>query len=250
LGNHRFRATCSGFDFGKSKGGYTIDAKKLSSINIVAENGPFTFRFGRTDTSLSIEDSASLTAVVGGLRATAAKPGVGPVLDSMYALNAAANSIEVKESKSSFTSVGWTMDWKNIVAQAEFGKRSSTSLSVSDTSSWYTMVGYRMGKFLPYYNYASAKQDSLRSIASLPASGALAALAAGANGLISQSPVQTSHSLGVRWDFYKSAALKVQIDRFSPEQGPGTFINAKPGSQRASHCLCRRYRFRFLRRAR
>jgi hypothetical protein len=212
----------------KNKSGFTVDAKKLSSINLVAENGPFTFRFGRTDTTITIEDSANINAVVGRLRGAAAQPGIGPVIDKLYGLNAAANSIEVKDTKSSFTSVGFAMDWKNIVAQAEFGKRDTDSLSIADTSSWYTMVGYRIGKFLPYYNYGSSKQDSPRSIASLPTSGALAPLTAGATSILSTAAIQTSNSIGLRWDFYKSAALKIQIDRFSPEQGAGTFVNPKP----------------------
>jgi hypothetical protein len=210
----------------KNKGGYTVEAGKLSSINLVAEHGPFTFRFGRTDTTINIEDSANITKVAGGLR----KYGANPALNTAYGLNAAANSIEVKDTKASFTSVGMVMDWKNIVVQAEFGKRASDSLSIADTSSWYTMFGYRIGKFLPYYNYGSSKQDSPRSIASLPTNplNPLYALTVGANALASQAAIQTSNSIGLRWDFYKSAALKVQMDRFSPEQGPGTFVNAKP----------------------
>lgn len=218
----------------KNKSGFTVDAKKLSSINLVAENGPFTLRFGRTDTTLNIEDSASFNAVVGGLR----KFGANPALDAAYGLNAAANSLEVKDTHGSFTSLGLGVDWKNFIVQAEYGKRDTDSLSVADTSSWYTMFGYRIGKFLPYYNHASVKQDSPRSIASLPTSGPLPlapalqaqllGVSAGANALVSAGSIQTSNSIGLRWDFYKSAALKIQIDRFSPEQGAGTFVNAKP----------------------
>lgn len=218
----------------KSRSQYTVDATKLSSIHLVAENGPFTLRFGRTDTTLNIEDSAAVNAIVGGLRTF----GANPALNAAFGLNAAANSLEVKDTHGSFTSLGLGVDWKNFIVQAEYGKRDTDSLTVSDTSSWYTMFGYRIGKFLPYYNHASVKQDSPRAIASLPTSGPLPlpplqqaqllGLSAGANALASAAPIQTSDSIGLRWDFYKSAALKVQIDRFSPEQGSGTFINAKP----------------------
>ncbi|MFZ6749409.1 hypothetical protein [Undibacterium sp. Ren11W] len=218
----------------KSKSQYTVDATKLTSIHLVAENGPFTLRFGRTDTTLNIEDSASVNAVVGGLR----KFGANPALDAAFGLNAAANNIEVKDTHGSFTSLGLGVDWKNFIVQAEYGKRDTDSLSVADTSSWYTMFGYRIGKFLPYFNHASVKQDSPRTVASLPTTGPLPlpplqqaqllGLSAGANALTSQAPIQTSNSIGLRWDFYKSAALKIQIDRFSPEEGPGNFVNAKP----------------------
>ena len=213
----------------KNQAGYTVDAKKMTSINLVAENGPFTFRFGRTDTKITVEDSVKLNTVLGGLRAYSANPR----LEAAFGLKAAANSIEVRDTKASFTSVGLGVDWKNFVVQAEYGKRATDSLSIADTSSWYTMFGYRIGKFLPYFNHGSAKQDSVRAIAGLPASGfppapTLALLSAGANSLISQAAIQTSNSIGLRWDFYKSAALKLQIDRISPENGPGTFVHATP----------------------
>jgi hypothetical protein len=145
-----------------------------------------------------------------------------------FGFNSQADELQVKDTKGSFTSLGFGMDWKNIVLQAEYGKRKTSSLTVADTTSWYTMAGYRIGKFLPYVNHASARQDSARTVAGLPMVGPFIPLTLGANSFAAQAPIQTSNSIGVRWDFYKSAALKVQFDRFSPENGPGTFVNAKP----------------------
>ncbi|MBC3883710.1 hypothetical protein [Undibacterium griseum] len=197
-----------------SRSSYTAKFKKLSSLNVVLENGPLTLRFGRVDTNVTVDNSANLNLLVGGLR--------------KYGYNAAADSIAVQDTKASFTSVGLGLDYKNIVVQAEYGKRKSASLAIPETSSWYTMFGYRMGAFLPYVVHASAKQDSPRTVAGTPTAGPLLAYTYGANALASASPIQTSNSLGVRWDFHKSAALKLQFDRMSPENGPGTFINAKP----------------------
>ena len=197
-----------------SRSSYTAKFKKLSSLNVVLENGPLTLRFGRVDTNVTVDNSANLNLLVGGLR--------------KYGYNAAADSIAVQDTKASFTSVGLGLDYKNIVVQAEYGKRKSATLAIPDTSSWYTMFGYRMGAFLPYVVHASAKQDSPRTVAGTPTAGPLLAYTYGANALASASPIQTSNSLGVRWDFHKSAALKLQFDRMSPENGPGTFLNAKP----------------------
>lgn len=194
-----------------SAGHYTIDFSRLSGINLVAENGPFTLRFGRVDATLSVDDSTSLNTVVGGL--------------TSLGFAAQAKSVAVKDTKASFTSIGASVDWQNFVGQVEIGKRKSDSLSVADTTAWYTLFGYRVGKFLPYFTHASSTQDSARSVAGLPTSGPapLLALVGGANAFASASPIQTSNSLGVRWDFYKSAAFKLQIDRISPT-GRGTFI--------------------------
>lgn len=210
------------------KGGYYAKLRNIVSLNLVAEHGPFTLRFGRSETKLTVDDNPSLNALIGGLRTFAQNP----VLGKLYGFDAAANSLTVNKSPSSFTSVGLSMDWNNIVVQSEFGKRKVESLSFPSTSSWYTMVGYRMGKFLPYFNHASVKQDSARTIANLPVAGIPGVPSAGPLSLAAigatRTGIQSSNSIGVRWDFDKSAALKVQIDRFSPKDGAGTFINAKP----------------------
>ena len=208
------------FAYGKTNSdnyaGFTAKLRNMSSINLVAENGPFTFRFGRVDAKLSIGDYSALNTIVGAL--------------NQYGFSSIANTMVVNDTKASFTSIGLGVDWKNIVVQAEYGKRKTDSIAVPDTSSWYTMFGYRMGQFLPYVNHASATQDSSRTVAGLPSSGPLQVLSIGANSVASAAPLQTSNSLGIRWDFNKSAALKVQIDRMSPGAGSkGTFLNAKPG---------------------
>ncbi|MES2049190.1 MAG: hypothetical protein V4447_12380 [Pseudomonadota bacterium] len=209
--------------------GYSGKFTKMSAINLVAEHGPFTFRFGRVDTKINVDNYAALNSVVGGLRAFSANPG----LEAAFGLKAAANQLELKDAKGSFTSVGMNLDWKNIIAQAEYGKRKVDRLSIADTSSWYTMIGYRIGKFTPYFNHASVKKDSANTIASLPTAGPFPAqflaVTNGANIVASNGATQTSNSIGVRWDFYKSAAFKLQLDRFSPEHGSGTFTRAKPG---------------------
>lgn len=205
--------------YGKTKtdirSGYTVELNQLISLNLIAETGPFTFRFGRLDTKLTTNNNVGLNTVVGGL--------------SKFGFKAVADKLAVSDTKGSFTSVGLGVDWKNFVVSAEYGKRKTESIAIPDTTSWYTMAGYRIGKFLPYVNHASVKQDSPRSIAGLPTSGPLAGLVAAANGIAASGAVQTSNSIGVRWDFHSSAALKVQLDRFSPESGSGTFVNAKPG---------------------
>lgn len=197
------------------RGGFTAKFKNVSSINLVAENGPFTVRFGRVNAKVSVDNSPNLSMLVSGL--------------GKYGFASAANAIAVNDTKASFTSLGLGVDWKNFVVQAEYGKRTSASLSIPDTTSWYTMFGYRTGGFLPYFAHASARQDSPATVAGLPASGPLLPYTLGANSLASASPNQTSNSIGVRWDFNKSAALKLQLDRMSPQNGSGVFINAKPG---------------------
>jgi hypothetical protein len=96
-----------------------------------------------------------------------------------------------------------TMDYKNIMGQAEYAKRKTDTRLIPDTTSWYVMLGYRVGKFVPYYVHGNAKQDSIRSFSGLPTTGPLAPLSAGVNGAI-KAGLQSTNAVGVRWDFYKS----------------------------------------------
>jgi hypothetical protein len=208
-------------------GGLKAKGKDLIAFNLVAEHGPFTARFGRVDAKISINGSASLATLLGGLRTfgTALR---APQLTTM------ADQLEANEKKASFTSLGLGMDWNNILVQTEFAKR-KTDTYVNDTTSWYVMGGYRIGKVLPYVIQGKVKIDGFPAnvvpatcpVASPTVCGQLAALRAGANRLpysgIGQGE-QSTTSIGVRWDFYRSLALKAQIDRVKPAIGSGLLL--------------------------
>lgn len=190
----------------------TVNAS-IMAAQLLLENGPFTFRLGHSRANVSFHNAGATTLVD-----TVKQAGLGSV----------ASQLETIDRSGTFTSVGLTMDYQNVLGQAEYGKRKVDTLLVPDTSSWYVMLGYRWGKFVPFYMHGDVKQNSARSIASLPASGPLAPLRAAVNGAI-KSPLQSSDAVGLRWDFHKSAALKVQIDRVKPREGAGYFLNVKPG---------------------
>lgn len=209
-----------------------VRGKEIVALNVVAENGPFTLRVGHARSKVTIDDSASLNGLVGALRAT----GAGYRLPQLVAL---AGEIEAKDKNGTFSSIGLTADWNNFVLQTEYAKR-KTETYINDTSSWYVMGGYRIGKFLPYYTRSELKIDNaiVNTVPAACAAGAPAActptlqqLGAGVRRLpftgVGQGE-QTADTIGVRWDFYRSMALKVQIDRIKPT-GNGLFINAKPG---------------------
>jgi hypothetical protein len=207
--------------------------KGIAALNISAEHGPFTVRAGHATAKVSIEDSVSLNTLVGGLRAA----GAGYKFAQLVTL---ANEIEAKEKRATFSSLGLAMDWNNIVVQTEFAKR-KTKTYINDTTAWYAMAGYRMGKFLPYVSHSNLKIDSA-IVNTVPAAcppGYPAActptmqqLGAGVRRLpnvgVGQGE-QSTNTLGVRWDFASSVALKAQIDRVKPKNGTGLFVAPQPG---------------------
>ena len=212
-----------------------IDAKgkQIAALNISAEHGPFTVRAGHAVAKVTIDDSVSLNTLLGGLRAA----GAGYRFPQLTTL---ANEIQANEKRARFSSLGLSMDWNDIVVQTEFAKR-NTETYVNDTTAWYVMGGYRVGKFMPYVSHANLKIDSA-IVNTVPAScpagypaactPTMQALGAGVRRLpntgVGQGE-QSTNTLGVRWDFASSVALKAQIDRVTPKNGTGLFVNAQPG---------------------
>jgi len=211
-----------------------VRSKDTIALNVVAEHGPFTLRAGHARTTMSVTGNASLNGLVGGLRAA----GTGYRLPQLTVL---AGEIEVNEKKGTFSSLGLSMDWNNIVVQSEFAKRKNNSYYINETTAWYAMGGYRIGKFLPYVSHANLKIDSA-IVNTVPAAcppgypaactPTLQQLRAGVSRLpnsgVGQGE-QSTNTIGVRWDFASSVALKVQIDRVKPKNGTGLFVNAQPG---------------------
>ena len=217
--------------YGRAKGklayGLRAEGEQLLGLNVVAEHGPFTLRVGRTDAKITVTGSATLAGLLNTLRSTGAAY-------NLPQLGAYADALNPHDKDASFTSVGLGMDWNNIVLQSEYAKRKTDSY-VNDTTSWYAMGGYRFGKVLPYVMHAKLAIDGYPANA-VPANvPALAPLRAGAARLpytgVGQGE-QSTTSVGVRWDLYRSIALKAQIDRVQPKVGSGLLLNAQPGFHR------------------
>jgi hypothetical protein len=214
-------------------GGLTGKGEKMAAINVVAEHGPFTARFGRVDATVEITGSASLNQLLGGLRAA----GAGYRFPQLITM---ADELEARDKKASFTSLGLGMDWNDIVVQTEFAKR-KTATYVNDTTSWYVMGGYRFGKVLPYFIHGKVSIDGHPAnvvptacpagypAACTPTMNALRAGAARLPYSGTGQGEQSTTSVGVRWDLYRSVALKAQVDRVKPKVGSGLLLNAAPG---------------------
>ncbi|WP_317204826.1 hypothetical protein [Janthinobacterium sp.] len=199
-----------------------IQGKSIVALNLVAEHGPLTLRFGRAQTKITIDDSSDQNKLMAALRGTGAA-------FHLPQLGTLADDLAVTDKKASFTSLGLGLDWNNILVQSEFAKRKTDSY-INNTTSWYVMGGYRIGKFLPYYSHANLKSDG--TVANtVPAMAALIPLSVGVNTLLHTRNLQeqSTDSIGLRWDFHRSAALKVQIDRIKPKNGQGLFIDAASG---------------------
>lgn len=109
------------------------------------------------------------------------------------------------ETTDNFNNVGMIYDKDNWLVQSEYVWRKSNNariLGYLDSRMGYMTLGYRIGKVMPHVTFARFVDLSTR------------------HGITDQN----SQSIGVRWDFYKNMALKVQADRFTrPDRGTGLF---------------------------
>ncbi len=202
-------------------------AKDVSAFNLALEHGPLTVRLARTHATLHADGPSPVDPLFAGLRGA----GAGFRLPQLIQL---ADDLTVDKKKSSFTSRGAILDWNNLIAQGEYALRESDTY-LPDTASWYVTGGYRFGKFLPYYTHSRTRvtdrvANTIPTTCAAPGClPALRGLSAGVNGITAINN-QSTNTLGVRWDFARSAALKVQIDRVRPmDGGTGLLLNVQPG---------------------
>ena len=179
-------------------------------ISFTGEYGPFLVRVGHAQAALKSNDLGPINSLTGTLAA--------------FGFKQLGDDIGLTSGKKiGFTSLGATMDWNNIVLQTEYAqRRAKEAVYIPDTNAWYAMAGYRIGKVLPYYAHAAytGAGTSVTPPATFPKTGPLGSTVYG----LLQSAEQSSDLVGVRWDFAKSVALKVQVDRVKPKAKDGSLI--------------------------
>ena len=210
----------SGFDAGKA------EARKLWSFVTTYERGPFTARVDYGEARLTI---AAFEPAFDAFRQFGA---VGEAIASRY---------DVKDRKVDFLGLGASYDPGAWFVTAELAHFDTHSI-VGERRAWYVSGGARFGQWTPYATYASVKTLSNRSDPGLPVQflppqvqPVAVQLNAALNQQLALGPMQDTISLGVRWDFARNAALKLQYDRVDLGAGSvGTFGRVQPGFEPGS----------------
>jgi hypothetical protein len=151
---------------------------------------------------------------------------------------AISDRYSVNDRRVTFVGIGASYDPGPWFAMTEWARFDTHSL-LGTKSAWYVSGGYRIGKVTPYATYARIKADSATSDPGLPLAGLppqVLPTAVFLNTVLNQQlnllPQQHTVSVGVRWDFARSAALKVQYDRVEVAPGSlGMFGNFGPDYQ-------------------
>jgi hypothetical protein len=134
--------------------------------------------------------------------------------------------------------LGATYDPGDWLLMAEWAK-APVAKALAQVTAWYVTAGYRLGQFTPYATFAQIRPKPI-SEPGIPTAGLPPDLAAGAealngglSGVLSAfAESQRTVSAGLRWDFVRSMAFKLQYERVtSGANSTGLLVNVQPGFQ-------------------
>jgi hypothetical protein len=113
--------------------------------------------------------------------------------------------------------LGVSFDNDEYLAQAEFARRSSSTVLAAKAEGWYIMAGKRINNWTPYFMLGQFKivEDDL-GLQALAAPTTVKFYNDSLAGLGKGNRIQMG--AGVRWDFAPKFALKAQWDQYDIQQ--------------------------------
>lgn len=106
--------------------------------------------------------------------------------------------------------IGVKADWNNFIVYTEMAQVEMESMKAMSNTTGYITLGYRFGKFLPYYLLESFVNDAV----------------AGSG----EETEYTHHTVGLRYDLMKNTALKMDLSMLDHKKGAGLFETNPSGS--------------------
>jgi hypothetical protein len=199
-----FIGTISGI---KAPGDTTVDFKSNVGLNVTAQSGDFTYRFGYYQTKLTFA-APVVTSFFG---ANGVSGTFGTLCNTARDAVACTQAAELlpTDKKGSFVSLGVAYDNGEYFVNGEYGVRNTDSY-LADATHGYVTGGMRFGKFTPYATYSVWKTDSPTKFSGStnPTTNAVVT-----GLLLSNQMDQDTTNLGVRFDIAKNVALKAQWDQ-------------------------------------
>ncbi|KPH64740.1 porin [Pseudoalteromonas sp. NEC-BIFX-2020_002] len=155
------------------------------------------------ETSIGLSDQEPTGQALNGLEKTLRDNG----------LVTQANDIAISEDDGTFIGVGFSIDYNDILFDAEYTQLEVENSILAKQSQYYASVGYRMDEIIVHFTYEN--NDDKHDAADFDKITQIPAL----NGAINQALLGTKaqstvYTIGTRYDFHPSAALKVDFSRF------------------------------------
>ncbi|MBH0004364.1 porin [Pseudoalteromonas sp. SWYJZ12] len=127
-----------------------------------------------------------------------------------------ADDIDVNEDDGAFFALGFSIDYNNILFDAEYTEFEVDNSALAKQTQYYTSVGYRMDEWIIHLTYENNddKHDSNR-YNTLPA---VPQLNEGINRVLEGVKAKSNvYTIGTRYDFHPSAAFKIDFSRFEDD---------------------------------
>lgn len=127
---------------------------------------------------------------------------IGSIRLGYYNTLVTQSDFGMTDQKGAFGGLGFTIDWHNVVAYSEYIVRDTANTTAMqsafpDQKAYYMTLGYRMGKFLPYFTYAKIGEGSYKATV---------------------AEVQHSTALGLRVEAGDASAVKFEAMKVTPEK--------------------------------
>jgi hypothetical protein len=127
-----------------------------------------------------------------------------------------ANSIAIDEDDGAFLALGFSIDYNNILFDAEYTQFEVDNSALAKQTQYYTSLGYRMDEWLVHLTYENNddEHDSNRynALPNVPP------LNAGLNQVLEGSKAKSNvYTIGARYDFHPMAAFKVDFSRLKDD---------------------------------
>jgi hypothetical protein len=222
--------------------GRRVRERDIFTLNNTIEYGPATVRVAYTTLRADLNNPGidgyfSSLEQFGNMLSAG---GLQPYGNQAVAL---ADKYRFVKRRYSVVTVGASYDPGHWLLIAEWARTPVSPALFPPSTAWYVAGGYRFGRFTPYVTVARLaahrpSPESGISTVGLPAAlvPTAAAYNAGLNSIVDGFRfTQKTVSAGVRWDFTKNAALKLQYDRLTTGAGsPGLLGNVQPDFQPGS----------------
>lgn len=132
-----------------------------------------------------------------------------------------ADNIRVKDDKGKFFEIGFQVDYNDYMIIAEYTDLQLEGVYFADEESYYLLVGKRVNEYLFHVTYGADKENMKENFlfGDLSIAQAVAPeLVAGTNALVAGQVAESKYyTLGLRWDFHDSAALKFEYTDYSDD---------------------------------
>jgi hypothetical protein len=189
--------------------GYDLQALDLRGLSLTGQTDHWRFKLAHSRLRVANEVPA-FAPLFAGLDAVAAA-GLGGVSTEAADLR---TNLSFQDARISYTTLGAAYDDGQWLMQAEWGLSTASVAVVPHGRMAYFSVGRRVGDWTPLVTLSSSRPDNAPRTAATDWGAYNASLRDPALYVLNTNRIdQDTLSLGLRWDFHRQAALKLQWDQ-------------------------------------